>query len=515
MSVTLVGRPKGGDEINPVYNPVVYYFDSTNNNEPGFRYIAQIKDEAGALMFEKTISPDPDTGYCNLHINRELQDYVSFDILPSTSSPQHAANSYKRFDIEIGEEYQSEWAFDGLIFLSDTTPYWPNAGNPQYNPPNPFLNKQALTTTSLGTAPPYSPGDWIFVDQLDPTILPAVSGFHRVLDVFNAGGSSGFYWTVVLDLTYQGGGTTSGTAKYADNRKTRFLNELAVEDQVVFNGTFSPQDWLDWDENDYAMDDVNVAKWLTTAPNPYTIREDNTILINALKKKDTPITEGPYFWRIINDLGDSAVISSWQLAQAIRQLDASPSRTGTWGTIITGTFPIVKPTTEWFEILAEDNAAEAVSETFRFNIDRECTTEYEDIEMQFMDKLGSFMPFNFTLRNIEKRKIDKSNYTKFLGGIQYQEGPEYYGYNLNDGGKVTYDESFVRMYTLRTDFLNDEYSRYFTEVLESPVTNIKIDGEFHRCIITTSSYEVKKERWYELKRYTIEVMLSNRNKVNI
>ena len=215
-----------------------------------------------------------------------------------------------------------------------------------------------------------------------------------------------------------------------------------------------------------------------------------------------------------NDSGDVARITSFQLTHAIRQLDISPTR-ATFGSILIGTFPIVKPTTEWFEITATDNLDIQVSQTHRFEIDRSCTTGYEDIEMQFMDKLGSMMPFNFTLRNIEQRQIDKENYVKYLGGIQYREGLEYYGYDLRDGGKVTYDESFVRVYTLRTPFLNDEYSRYFTEVIESPVTSIKIDGEFHRCVITTSSYEVKKERWYEMKRYEIEVMLSNRNKVNI
>lgn len=513
MSVTLVGRPKGGDELNPCYNPVVYYFDSTNKTEPGFRYIAQIKNEAGGLLFEKTLLPSPDGGLCDLHLNRDLQDYLSWDIVLADTSPERAINSYLRFNIEIGEEYNTEWLFDSLIYLDENTTYWPNANNPQYNPPNPFLNKQALTTTSLGVVPPFAPGDSIFVTLDDPSILPATAGFHKVLDVFNANSTDPFYWTIVLDLTYQGNGTTSGSVKYADNRKTRFLNELAVEDQVVFNGVLSPQDWLDWNEDDYSMSTTDMGKWLTICPNPYKVRVDNTVFLNAFKKLATLNTSGPAKWLIENDTGDSATISSFVLNDAIRQLDVSPTRT-TWGSITTGTFPIIKPTTKWYEVTALDSANAPVSVAHRFLIDRSCTTEYEDIEMIFLDKLGSIIPFNFTLRNVESRKINKQNLTTYLGG-RVDDTVDYFSYDLKKGGKITYDESFVRNYLLRTDFLNDEYAKFFVELIESPVTMIKIDGEFHRCIITTSNYEVKKERWYELKRYEINVELSNRNKINI
>lgn len=516
MSINLVGRPKGGDELNPVYNPVVYYFDSTNKNEEGFRYIAQIKKADGTFLFEKEIIPDPDTGYCNLHLNRDLQDFVSFDFgINPNGNPQDASNSYLRFDIEVGEAYGVNWAYDGMIYLDDTTPYWPNAGNPQYNPPNPNLNKHALTTTSAGSAPPFSAGDTIFVEITTPGVLPNLGGFHKVLDVFNAGGASGFYWTVVLDITYQGAGTSAGTIRFADNRKTRFLNLYALEDQVIFNGVFSPADWLNWDQEEYSsFGTINGQKWLTVIPTTYKIREDNTIFLNVFKKLGTTIANGPRYWYFQSDDGSIARITSFQLDNIIRQIDVSPTRTN-WGTLLSGTLPIIKPDTEWYEVFTSPDGFARSNEVLRFEIDRSCTTDYEDIEMNFVDALGSRIPFNFTLRNVETRKITKSNYVKFLGGIKYQEGPEYFGYDLEEGGKETYDESFVRIYTLRTDFLNAEMSKFFHNLIQTPKCAIKIDGEFQSCVITTLSKPVKKRRWFEPQRYEIEVMLSNRNKVNV
>lgn len=509
MSISLVGNPTYS--VNPVYNPLVYYFDSTNKSESGFRYVSVIKDSSGDILFEKTLIPDIDNNYGVLHLNRELSDYISYnlDLDNLDSLNYNASDSYLEYEIEVGEEYYEVWDFDDFGFVSGgTSSDWPNATDPLYNPDG--GNKTMLYNSSTASIPPYTNGDNIFV-TLNPGTQsrPQIQGVHKVLDVYDNGGTGGVDWVVVLDLGWVGSGTsTGGSTRYSNNRKTRFSNLLSVSGEYAINTVLNKKDFLNWDYNEYEVSSVNSdIKFLSQVYNNYRIKQDSTIFLNWLNYNTTSLTRADYV-KFRNNNGDESDLTlNYNSDWTINGMDFSPTRTN-WG----GTASIVDSNTSWYSVQLYSLSNNPITEEIRFDIDRTCGS-IDETEVLFMDKFGSFLPYIFEGRAIESHNINKSSYQRYLGGYDSSIGG--YSYNLQEGGMVPYSGNYNRSFVLNTGYLSSEESEFFKNVVESPVTYLKIDDEYQRCYIKTTNVEIKKNGWYEGKRYTLNVELSNKENINI
>lgn len=513
MAITKLGGPD--NIVNPVFNPLVYYYDSDNKTEEAFRYIVEIKDTTtNNTIFEKTIIPDITDKKCILNLNRELQDFISYNLdFDNLDGLNYVADdSFYRFNIEVGEEYIEEWYWNDFGFAGSSN--WPNWGDPQINPNS--LARTMLYTISNTNQPPYQNGDTIFVEANIPSGEPtlAYTGVHKVLDVYNQNGTGGAYWVVVLDLPWVNVSGTSGggSVKYADFRKTRFTNLYSDNDQRVINTVLSKKDYLNYNISDYNMVVGNTnVNLLSNLYSGMTIREDNILFIQYLINGSSlnqvrSIT-------FTNDNGDVSELNlNTNSNISIYGLDVGPTRTN-WGTFSLGTGPIVKPTTKWYEFTLLDVSDNPISKTYRLNIDRSCDISQSTMEFLFMDKFGSFLPYNFTARNVEKQNIRRDSYTKRLGG--YNSVDTKFDYDLKDGGKEVYSSDYSRSFDLSTDYMRDTESIFFQNVLHSPVTYLKVDGEYTRCVINTNSLTVKKDNWSERIRYEMSVTLSHRENINI
>lgn len=510
--ITKIGGPT--DNINPAYNPLVYYFDSTNKTNPGFRYIVEVFDAlSNDKIFEKTIIPDIDNNYCVLNLNREMSDFISydFDLDELDQDNYRADNSYYRFDIKIGEEYLVEWEFDDFGFAGSGN--WPNYSDPQYNGPS-ITSRTMLFNTNPSVQPPYQNGDTILVELSAGTQdRPSISGVHKVLDVYQQS-SGGVEWVVVLGIPWVGSGvSTGGNVKLSTLNKTRFPNLLSLTDESVFNTVLKVDDFLNYDATVYNMTGSTGDKlFLTQIPNNYEVRENNTMFLQYMSYKDSTIgtPRTAYFQ---NDSGDASELAlTTGVNTGVWGLDVSPTRTN-WGTVATGTLPIVKPETLNYSVTLLDVNGFAISETKTIVIDYDCDIAESTMEMVFMDKFGSFIPYNFTARNVEKQNITRDNLTKYLGGLNTTTNK--FDYNLTDGGTETYNADYKRMYDLSTDYMNDTDSVFFQNVLHSPVTFLKIDGQFVRCVINTNTVTIKKDNWSERIRYNMSVEISHAENINI
>ena len=99
MATSLIAKPQ---TVSPVYNPLKYIYDSTNNGLEGFRYIFDIY-EAGTTnkIAEFRPFPNPD-GYGEQDLSRLLQNYVSRDFDPALLTDADAINSYYKYDVKVG-----------------------------------------------------------------------------------------------------------------------------------------------------------------------------------------------------------------------------------------------------------------------------------------------------------------------------------------------------------------------------------------------------------------------------
>lgn len=501
MAITINKQPSS--KFNPVYNPLVYEIDSTNRNKPGFRYITQVKSTAAGnpLLFEKNVIPEFGTGLGNIHLNRELSDYVDYYFDPNlTNAISISPGTSLRHKIEFGEEYFESWDWEDFFFVGNTT-----VSGLTYNPNNLVNATSLVVRKSTGVSAPYSIGDMIFV-TLNPGTQdrPQIGGVQEVLFVDDVISGGIPYWRVILNLAHVGSGvSTGGESRYADNRKTRFLGEnVELGTTAIFNGTFSFQDWNTYNSNDYILSGTTSLP-LSQVYDGYKIREGGRLYINFYNEPNPPTKI-----RFRNDSGEVYDYTVPASTVEVRTVNVGLTRTS-FGTIIVGSGLLIKPTTKSYSFQFY-NGTTPTSKEITLSIDRSCPID-KSIELQFLDKMGAFLPFYFNLMNIETHNINRSTYTSHNGSF----GASKWENELTQGGSEVYASGYETGYLLRTDFLSDKDAKFFHNVVESPVTFINLDGQLLRCVIETNTVEVKKEKWFELKRYEIRVKLSNAEKINI
>lgn len=504
MAISLIGKPTNNN--NPVYNPLVYFFDSTNKAQPGFRYVAKVLNENNVFLFEKTIIPAFITGFANLNLNRELSDFINPDFSPNftnlvNSSGFNDSGGYFRFKLDIGEEFFVTWDFFDFEF---------NGTVPQYNPNN-LQSTTALATTDNSNVPPYQPGDMIFVNFT--TLTPSKPQLQGVQEVLAVNARPGGGWHVALNIGWVGSGPTEGgSTRFSDNRKTRITGLFtSINNECAFNSVFNTKSFLSYNMNDFLMTGSSGNKdILSQFFSGYKVLRNNEIYINWMC--NDVLTNHATKIEFTSDDGTVTHLNiSVNALQWVKRINVGPTRTQ-WGNVISGAGAIVKPATKTYTFKFLNAANTAVSKTYRVNIDDSCQSG-KTVTMVFMDKLGSSLPFNFTMRNVETQTVSRQEYTRYLGILSGNK----YTYDLKDGGSEIYDSSFDRTFTLRTGYLTEQESKFFANVIHSPSTMIDIDGDkkFERCNIITNAIEIKQDKWYELKRYEIQVILSNSNKINV
>ena len=128
-----------------------------------------------------------------------------------------------------------------------------------------------------------------------------------------------------------------------------------------------------------------------------------------------------------------------------------------------------------------------------------------------MDRLGSWMPFSFTLKAFENGTITKSEYNQDNQGSA--SGTDW-TYETTDRGMKVLTVDVNKQFTLNTNWMTFEMNQYFEELLTSPETYIKIDNVYQACIIKENSFETTRQRGRKLIRKTIKVELANRDSIN-
>jgi hypothetical protein len=213
------------------------------------------------------------------------------------------------------------------------------------------------------------------------------------------------------------------------------------------------------------------------------------------------------------DVIDSASISVGQgatLKPWLRLFKNGPgNHNGT--SAVTGTLPLIKPDTEWYEYWLVDSSNNQLTQKQRINLLNEC--QINTTELLFLDRLGSWSSFMFTLRQYENITSNKQTFNKSLdynltGDVQT---PYLYG------GDVTYNSTINRTYTLNSSWLTEDDNRYMEELITSPMVLMRFTNgqEYVPVNILTNTFELNKERNTKLIRKEITVKTAWNEKINI
>jgi hypothetical protein len=368
-------------------------------------------------------------------------------------------------------------------------------------------------------------GDQINITQAVGGIAanPGVEGLHTIVSVV---GTTSFtinaLWSEVTDATI------NGTVKYADNRKTIALNIVSTLDKYVFNGV---QPWIDmpfWDETDYTLDNIH-GQWLTDQPQVFSCTPGQDLWLNIKDPGIAPTNKRVYFKNDNNDIFYKAVSG----ADYIKGVAVGPNNYGSL-TLVSGTAPLVKPTTQTYQIWYSDGIFNPVkSLAYIVNIDRRVLISESHI--LFLDRMGSWSSFAFQLKSYEKLAIKRETYNKDVPG--YVTGSEW-KYNSYEQGAINFNTQVTKTIDLNTNWMSENEGIYFQQLVTSPQTYVKNvvyhitedgvplydeDGcilhvpestEYISCNVLNTNFDIQRQRNKNLIKQSVQIRLSNNDIIN-
>ena len=488
MAQTIIANPQ---KFTPAYNPIKYIVDSTNKNKTGFRYIYQIYSGVDLLGTFKVL-PTYSTGYGEIDLSKFLSSYVSWDFDPNTTLDIAAPNSYKNYQVNVGEEYLYE-----ITYTSALT----NSG----------------TITRVNVANIFQVGDQINITQADGgTANPLLEGLHTITAVSGTWFEVNVLWSSITNANID------GVVNYADQQKVVTYDITTFTNCKVFNGAFTWVDFVTYDEDDYNVNG-NTKLWLTNQPKTdfyCTLGQD--LFLNVKDRAGKKI----YFQNDAGDIYSKSVVNN----DTIVQVAVGCNNYGAL-TPVTGVLPMLKDDTSYYDFWYEDAGQKSIK--YRVNVDRR--VQINEYHICFLDRLGSYSSFAFQLKSYERGEVTRDEFNKdVIGHVTAGE----WGYNYEEFGFQTFNINVTKTLELNTNWMTQNMSDYFQQLITSPQTFLKLvqyvtteDGElvldedgcpvhvaestaYIPCIVQNNSFEVYKQRNKHLIKQSISVKLANNDNVN-
>jgi hypothetical protein len=474
--------------LMPAYNPIKFIYDSSNNNLQGFKYIFDIYESGTAnKIAEYRVMPVYGTGYGEVDLSKLLQAQVSYDLNLTNTTVYNATNSHYKYDVKVGEEY--------LTTTNYTFNLTNNAGNVQINVANTFVagDQINITQADLGVANPNLEG--LF------TVLSVGVGFLVVSSP----------WAAVTNITI------NGAITFADGRKTITRDIITALNNFVFNGAIRWVEWPVYDYNDFMLNGFQDRFLTNLPPSDFYATLSQDLWVNAVANGSPTPPDTLFFQTSDGDSFEKNVTA----VDHVSGISMGPNNHGILS-VVSGALPMIKPTTEWYTVRYERNAFPS-SKQYKVNLDRRVRTVEHSI--LFLDRMGSWGSFAFTGRAYTTGDVTREQFNKDIPGYVETVGIDRWLYETTETGMTNTYISTDTTIALNTDWMNETMAMYFTELISSPNTYIKISNydadceapesaEYVSCTIVTSTFEEFKQRNKNLIKQSIVVKLANNNIVN-
>jgi hypothetical protein len=479
--------------IVPAYNPVKYIYSSSNVNLQGFKFIYDIY-ESGTTnkIAEYRVLPTYSTGFGEIDLSKLLQAKVSYDLNLNNTSVYNAPGSHYKYDVRIGEEYLTTTSYTAALTQWVTAPY---AGRVRINVANTFVV-----------------GDQINIVQTGAGVTnPNLEGLFTVLVANPAYIVVNSLWSQIVNAN------KDGDITYADGRKTVNRNLAQVLNRYVFNGAINWAEWPSYNYQDFMLNGIT-DRFLTNYPagnkNMFaTLSQD--MWVNCIANGSPTAPDTMVF---AND-GGNIFEKNVTAVDHLSGVSVGPNNFGVL-TLVFGSGNLIEPTTEYYDFHYERNGVMS-SARYRVTLDRRIrSTEYSIL---FLDKLGSWNSFAFSLNSYEKGSVTREQFNQDVPG--FINGSNHWDYALTERGMTNTYVSTDTTIDLATNFMTMDMANYFTELISSPFTYVKKSSyandcdlpeseEYISCNIMTSDYQVYNQRNKNLIKQNVTIKLANNNIVN-
>jgi hypothetical protein len=462
------------------YNPILYKFDSTNKNQPGFRYVIELFDAGTSNLYVKQlIAPDPlDSNRCNVDLSRLLQNRVDKDIVAPTSI--NPTKSYYNYDIKVGESYTINWNFTGYVAGTNDSVVLNSSLNHTY-----VQNDQIVVqlTTVHNDNRDLMNGIWTVVEVISSTSI-RISMKYSTIGFTTAG--------------------TTGTTTSATNNKFVDLNLFSLTNRRVWNGSQSPLLFMTegGSLNNYVPTNDTRKILVTpviTSPNSSNIgnRHYNfeRVWLNYYDPSNV-VTK----IRFTNDNGEEFDFTP-SGTNIFKQINVGPGNLPTLTPILPATLPLIKPDTQFYKVSFLDVSNNVVLQDYIIVLNNNCSIN--DYSITYQDRFGSYQSFGFSLRELRNISTTKQSFVKeqILA--------------TNSDNVQVYHSEYKETLTLNTNWLTGEQNLSFEELLTSPYTYLYKGNQQWSVKVADGGSETTLQKNKRLHRRTINVEMNMVTNINI
>jgi hypothetical protein len=503
MAITIQKQPQ---RLQTTYNPLIIVATSSRQAEDGFLMVGDVYAN-GTYVTRMKVATNPD-GYCIFDVHKHIENRISYDFNPIQNGWAPATYSQATYSVLLGEEWRPKWTFFDNFFL-----------------PGSKLGFIGLANDN--PQPQFSVGDSILVEQTTPFTFSQYNGQATIVGIYATSGLPSPYngnrWIIEIDKNFLGntppnGGTISlfGFRTYIGTNVANVGNtSSALNQKRAFNGVNDFLDDITWNYLEYTCGTYSggTGKFLTNAPDGWKLGTQSRMWLHVYQDDANDAAN-----LIINTNKGTFSMANTFLTplntnyQAVLEVGCGPyqliSNTASIS-IVSGSFPIIDNDTKELFLSVRNSGGTQVIETKRFTIDNLCS-RYEKVQLVFMDKLGSMVPFIFNYASRETKQIARANYQQHYG--QYAPSSQNWTYNTFDRGKKSLDTVVNEVWTVTSDWINQSQSDYLMTLMESPeVYWIKEDGTAIAVSLTVAGTERKQTINDQIINYTITFELSSKS----
>lgn len=267
---------------------------------------------------------------------------------------------------------------------------------------------------------------------------------------------------------------------------------------LAFNGALEYREWVNFNYDDYDPWQTNFAKFLTYFPrskralcgmeeNFYlgyfeqTGAQTATLVVNLFDINGSNIAFGSYNITesefVILNVGPQVIIDN----TAINQVDFDDCY--------------------YYTVYVE--LTDIATETFTIYMDLDCK-RYDTYRLHWLNKLGSFDSFTFSLVSTEAANVQSYGYQRDPGVWDDTS----YTYPLYAGQAINFAKTKTETLTLNSDWINQDIQQWLVKSLyDSPLVYLERENgtEFEPVKVTNSNYTLKQRRRDGLIQETVNI----------
>ena len=243
----------------------------------------------------------------------------------------------------------------------------------------------------------------------------------------------------------------------------------------AWNGVLSYDEFPSYDSADFVPSD-STSRFLGSYPTRLTVSEDATMTLNFLQDGSAASDVGSIQIETYTSAGVSVgtyFITNTEsvLADArVAMVGVGPLNLNT-ATLASGSQPVIGSTVDYYTVHLVDSGLSQISEQLRFDVDRTCN-RYKRFRLWWLNKLGGFDSFTFTLNHKRSVNINRSTMSRPLPS----------SYTVGDRGDSVVTLNASETYTITSGYMSEEESLWIEDLWTSP--------EVYMLATTATDYDI-------------------------